>query len=83
MKQLIDFIPLILFFVVYKMDPRMISLGSSQYEIGGPFSATLVLMAVSIVVYGGMYLKNRQLEKSQLITLVAGDAVRWNDSVFP
>ena len=33
MKQLIDFIPLILFFVVYKMDPRMISLGAEQYEV--------------------------------------------------
>ena len=87
MKQLIDFIPLILFFVVYKMDPRMISLGAEQYEVGGPFSATLVLMASSIVVYGGLYLKNRQLEKSHTITLVAvilfgGMTLFFHDEAF-
>lgn len=87
MKQLIDFIPLILFFVVYKMDPRVIILGSGQYEIGGPFSATLVLMAASIVVYGGLFLKNRQLEKSHVITLVAvvlfgGMTLFFHDEAF-
>ena len=87
MKQLIDFIPLILFFVVYKMDPRMISLGAEQYAVGGPFSATLVLMASSIVVYGGLYLKNRQLEKNHAITLVAvilfgGMTLFFHDEAF-
>ena len=71
MKQLIDFIPLILFFVVYKLDPRMISVGGFEYELGGPFSATLVLMLSSIIVYGGLFLKNRQLEKSHMITVAA------------
>ena len=87
MKQLIDFIPLILFFVVYKMDPRMISLGAEQYAVGGPFSATLVLMASSIVVYGGLFLKNRQLEKNHAITLVAvilfgGMTLFFHDEAF-
>lgn len=87
MKQLIDFIPLILFFVVYKMDPRMISLGAEQYAVGGPFSATLVLMASSIVVYGGLYLKHRQLEKNHAITLVAvllfgGMTLFFHDEAF-
>ena len=71
MKQLIDFIPLILFFVVYKMDPRTIALGGSEYELGGPFSATLVLMVASILVYGSLYLKNRTLEKNHLVTVGA------------
>lgn len=71
MKQLIDFIPLILFFVVYKMDPAMIEAGGLTVELGGPFSATLVLMLASVIVYGGMFLKHRQLEKSQMITLGA------------
>lgn len=87
MKQLIDFIPLILFFVVYKMDPRVISLGAEQYEVGGPFSATLALMVSSIVVYGGLYLKNRQLEKNHAITLVAvilfgGMTLFFHDEAF-
>ncbi len=71
MKQLIDFIPLILFFVVYKLDPRTVSVGGTDIELGGPFSATMVLMIASVLVYGGMYLKNKTLEKAHLITLVA------------
>ncbi|WP_461536602.1 septation protein IspZ [Spongorhabdus nitratireducens] len=71
MKQIIDFIPLISFFVVYKMDPRLISVAGNQYELGGPFSATLILIVASVLVYGLLYLKHRTLEKSQLITLVA------------
>ncbi|WP_263078691.1 septation protein IspZ [Endozoicomonas sp. Mp262] len=71
MKQFIDFIPLIVFLLVYKMDPRVISLFGNEFELGGPFSATMVLMLASAVVYGGFYLKERTLEKSQAITLVA------------
>ncbi|OED44019.1 septation protein IspZ [Endozoicomonas sp. (ex Bugula neritina AB1)] len=71
MKQLIDFIPLIIFFVVYKMDPRIIGFAGSEYELGGPFSATMMLMVASIVVYGGLYLKNKTLEKSHVITVGA------------
>lgn len=87
MKQLIDFIPLILFFVVYKMDPRVVSLGSSEYELGGPFSATLVLMVASIVIYGSLFLKNRHLEKSHAVTLAAvvlfgGMTLAFHDEAF-
>ncbi len=71
MKQIIDFIPLIAFFTVYKMDPRLISFADTQYDLGGPFSATMVLMITSVVVYSLLYLKHKTLEKSQLITLVA------------
>ena len=87
MKQLLDFIPLILFFIVYKMDPRVLSLGTAEFELGGPFSATLVLMVTSVLVYGGLYLKNRQLEKSHAVTLVAviifgGMTLAFNDEAF-
>ncbi|MFK0572217.1 septation protein A [Endozoicomonas sp.] len=71
MKQIIDFVPLILFFIVYKMDPGVVSLGSYEFELGGPFSATLVLMVASIVIYGSLFIKNRHLEKSHAITLAA------------
>jgi len=87
MKQLIDFIPLILFFLVYKMDPRLVSLGGTEIELGGPFSATLVLMATSVVVYGGLFLKNKTLEKSHAITLAAvllfgGMTLLFHDEAF-
>ncbi|WP_299727798.1 septation protein A [uncultured Endozoicomonas sp.] len=71
MKQLIDFIPLILFFVVYKMDPRTVEVGANAFELGGPFSATLVLMVTSVIIYGSLFLKNRTLEKAHIVTLVA------------
>lgn len=71
MKQLLDYIPLIVFFVVYKMEERVISLGGFEYTLGGIFSATEILIAASVLVYGGLYLKNRKLERAQVITLVA------------
>ncbi|KEQ17036.1 septation protein IspZ [Endozoicomonas numazuensis] len=71
MKQLIDFIPLIVFFTVYKMDPRMVDVAGNSMEVGGPFSATLFLIVASVIVYGGSFIKNKTLEKSQAITLGA------------
>jgi intracellular septation protein len=56
MKQLLDFIPLLVFFVAYKW-----------VDI---FFATLVLIIATSIQYGFLYIKNRQLEKSQVITLV-------------
>ncbi len=71
MKQFIDFLPLLVFFIVYKIDPRTVSLAGHEFEFGGIFSATMVLIVASVIVYGLLYLKQKSLEKSQLITLVA------------
>ncbi|MWV14258.1 septation protein A [Pseudomonas sp. R-28-1W-6] len=71
MKQFIDFIPLILFFIVYKLDPRTIDLAGHSVELGGIFSATAVLIASSVLVYGTLLLVQRKLEKGQWLTLVA------------
>lgn len=70
-KQFIDFIPLILFFIVYKLDPRSVELAGQTFELGGIFSATAVLIISSIVVYGVLFLLQRKLEKSQWLTLLA------------
>ncbi|WP_187672996.1 septation protein A [Zestomonas carbonaria] len=71
MKQFIDFIPLILFFIVYKIDPRTIELAGHSLPFGGIFSATAVLILSSVLVYGGMLLVQRRLDKGQWLTLVA------------
>ncbi|MBB1519177.1 septation protein A [Aquipseudomonas guryensis] len=71
MKQFIDFIPLILFFIVYKLDPRTIDLAGQSFELGGIFSATAVLIASSVLVYGTLLVVQRKLEKGQWLTLVA------------
>ena len=70
-KQFIDFIPLILFFIVYKLDPRTVELAGHTFELGGPFSATAVLIVSSILVYGVLFVWQRKLEKSQWLTLAA------------
>lgn len=71
MKQFIDFIPLLLFFIVYKLDPRTLELLGHEVTLGGIFSATAVLIISSIVVYGILFAMQRKLEKSQWLTLIA------------
>jgi intracellular septation protein len=70
-KQFIDFIPLILFFIVYKLDPRAVELAGHTFMLGGIFSATAVLIIGSVIVYGAIFLLQRRLEKGQWLTLVA------------
>ena len=71
MKQFIDFIPLLLFFIVYKIEPRIVEIGGHSLSVGGIYSATAMLIISSLVVYGALFIKQRKLEKSQWLTLVA------------
>ncbi len=71
MKQFIDFIPLMLFFIVYKLEPRAVELLGHSLTLGGIFSATAVLIASSVLVYGALFLHQRHLEKGQWLTLLA------------
>lgn len=57
MKQFLDFLPLLVFFVTYKLQ--------------GIYTATAALLVVSIVFYGGLWLRDRTLERGQWITLGA------------
>lgn len=70
-KQFIDFIPLILFFIVFKIEPRPIELFGYSFTLGGIYSATAVLIIVSIIVYGAIFLRQKKLDNGQMITLVA------------
>ena len=65
MKQFIDFIPLLLFFIVFKLDPRTVEFAGQSIELGGIFSATGVLIASSVVVYGTLFAVQKRLEKGQ------------------
>lgn len=71
MKQFIDFIPLLLFFIVYKLDPRVTEVAGHSLTIGGIYSATAMLIISSLVVYGILFFTQRKLEKSQWLTLIA------------
>jgi len=69
-KQFIDFIPLLLFFIVFKLEPRELELLGQNWTLGGIFSATGVLIASSVLVYGALFLAQRRLEKGQWLTLI-------------
>ena len=71
MKQFIDFIPLLLFFIVFKLEPRSVEFAGQSLQIGGIFSATAVLIAASVLVYGSLFAIQRRLEKGQWLTLAA------------
>lgn len=71
MKQLIDYIPLIAFLIVYKMDERLVTVADYTFTLGGIFSATAVLLIASVLVYGGIFIKNRKLSRTHLFLLVA------------
>lgn len=71
MKQFIDFIPLLLFFIVFKLDPRTVEFAGQSIQLGGIFSATGVLIASSVVVYGSLFAVQKRLEKGQWLTLAA------------
>ncbi|MFQ6572678.1 septation protein A [Pseudomonas sp. UM16] len=71
MKQFIDFIPLLLFFIVFKLEPRVVEFAGHSFELGGIFSATAMLILSSVVVYGALFIRQRKLEKGQWLTLVA------------
>ena len=51
MKQLLEFLPLALFFAAYQMDDEVISIGSWSHTFDGIFSATAVLMISSVVTW--------------------------------
>ncbi len=71
MKQFIDFIPLLLFFIVFKLEPRTVEFAGQSLQFGGIFSATAVLIGASALVYGALFIIQRRLEKGQWLTLAA------------
>lgn len=71
MKQFIDYIPLVVFFSIWSMDERSVSLFGIEHSIGGIYSAAEFLMATSILVYGTLLIVQKRLDKFQWITAVA------------
>ena len=51
MKQLLEFLPLVLFFTAYQMDGEVVTVGDWSHTFDGIFSATAVLMASSVIVW--------------------------------
>ena len=70
MKQFLEYIPLLLFFSVWAMDERAISVFGLSVEVGGIFNAATFLLVASIGVYGGLFLFEGKLDKFQWITFI-------------
>lgn len=71
MKQFIDYIPLAIFFTIWSLDERSVTLAGYEHTIGGIYSAAEFLIATSIIVYGSLFLVQKRLDKFQWITAVA------------
>jgi intracellular septation protein len=71
MKQLIDYIPLLVFFSIWAMDERLVTIGEFEHNVGGIFSAAEFLLAASLLVYGSLFVAQKRLDKFQWITLCA------------
>ncbi len=87
MKQLAEFIPIILFFVAYQMKGDTVSVGEWSYTLDGIFSATAVLIIATTLQVLLTWLFTRELEKRLLWLLAAvcvfgGATLLFRDQTF-
>jgi intracellular septation protein len=71
MKQLLEFIPIALFFITYQLKGESIALGNWDYTFDGMFSATAVLMIATILQVVATYALTREFEKRLMWLLLA------------
>ncbi len=95
MKQLLELIPVILFFVVYQMNGETVSLGGFSHTVDGIYTATKVLIVATVLTLPIAWIMERKLEKrliwTSLAVLIFGGAtllfhdetfIQWKPSVF-
>ena len=95
MKQLLEFLPLVLFFGAYQMDGEIVTVGSWSHTFDGIFSATAVLMGSSVIVWllaSALSRQNQQRLMWIMIVVVAFGAatlilrdqrfIQWKPTVF-
>ena len=95
MKQLAEFLPIALFFIVYQFNGESIELAGWEYTFDGIFSATAVLMAATVVQVALTWALTRRLEKRLiwlfLAVMVFGGAtlvfrnqmfIQWKPTIF-
>jgi intracellular septation protein len=70
MKLFFDFLPIVLFFVAYKLGGGVYSFNGETYEIEGIYAATAVMIAATIFQVSYTWLRHRRVERAHLITLV-------------
>ena len=87
MKQLLEFLPLIVFFIVFQMSGTTLALGSSEYTFDGIYTATLALILATVfqviivkVVWGSV--EKRLLGVAGAVIVFGGATVLLKDPVF-
>ena len=71
MKQLLEFVPIALFFIVYQLDGESVRLVGWEYTFDGIFSATAVLMIATVLQVLLTYAITREFEKRLMWLLLA------------
>ena len=71
MHQILELIPIILFFVAYQMDGQTLTLAGYSHQFDGIFTATAVLMIATCVQVLITWLTKRKIEKKLWWTLFA------------
>ena len=71
MQQILEFIPIVLFFATYQMSGHTVSLGEWQYTFDGIFSATVVLMLATTLQLLFAKLTTGHIEKRLFWTWLA------------
>ncbi|MDR2213817.1 MAG: septation protein IspZ [Pseudomonadales bacterium] len=71
MKAFLEYIPLVLFLIIYKLEPRTVEVAGVAFQLGGIFSATAVLIAGTVLVFGSVWLKQGQLSRTQWLVVGA------------
>ena len=95
MKQLLEFLPIALFFFVYQQKGETLSMGPWQLEVDGIYTATIVLMIATAIQVLGTAVWERKFEKRGLWMLAAvvafGSAtvlfrnelfIQWKPTIF-
>ena len=95
MRQLFELIPIILFFIAYKMSGETISIMRYTHTLDGIFSATAVLMIASTIQMALTLAIDGKIKTSHLwlyaLVIVAGSAtiylrdpafIKWKPTVF-
>ena len=95
MKQILEFLPIVLFFGAYQMDGETLTVGAWSHTFDGLFSATAVLMIATTAVWLIMLAITQRNDKRLMWMMVAvvvfGTAtlvlrdqrfIQWNPTVF-
>lgn len=87
MKQLLEFLPLIIFFIVYQMSGTTLSVGDSEYTFDGIYTATIALILTTVLqviivklVWGSV--EKRLLGVAGAVIIFGGATVLLKDPVF-